>query len=814
MRSASMARRVLGIYGLSTIAVAWPVLDLFGRNPEVFVANRASSWQMTGFALVVTLFVPTLLSLLVWSLEQLSPGAGEFAYGAVLALLGVVTGLVVARQVTSDRMVTVLVVVVVLALVWAVEWWGGSFLPATAVAVPVVLAFFLVASPAAGLIWSGAEIDENATIRNPVPIVFIQLDEFPLSSIVTPEGEINEALFPSFARLARQGTWYRNALSNSIATTQSVPSILTGKLFERGLSPTWEDHPRNLFTLLADDYDMHVIEWVASMCPAEVCPDYAGRAPAHFGALLADAAVVFGHLAAPPGLEGRLPSIDNTWAGFLGQAEAAEGAPIEITGLPVPDPERRADWVDWLQRIANGIDVGTRPVLSYAHVQAPHVPWVTNPSGTHYVRPEQYTEVEGVGGDGRWVGDQALGVIGFQRHLYQLGLLDRMLGRIFDRLDRTRTWDRTLVVVVGDHGTTFELGEHRRWPYDGNIDDLYRIPLFVKYPGQREGRVVDDPAYGIDILPTIVDVLDAHVDWVFDGISLLDVPGTDRPHEVIWWCCSRDAASTDLAALFAQVERNHAWLPDQTSWLGVAGAGDLARHMGARVEDLGAGETLDVAWELDLGRELLEETRPAGMAQTYLNGRVAHVGDLSERSVLFALDGVVAGSGVILPEGPGTGTVQGIVAEQMIRPGANRVDLLVRSGGSWVVARHAELKRELRRPDGSVIELEAEGGRRIQVDRAVRGADGTVVLTGWAADVALKVTPDTIYVFAGDLLLVHGPPNLDNRNVVAWFGSDDLLRSGFEFRVEDLPEGVAQITVVAGFGDHAVAETVPITPAG
>lgn len=810
-----MRRRVLVIAGLSTLAVAWPLLDMFGRNPEVFVANRTSTWQLVGFALMVALLVPVLASLVVWGFEQFSPGAGRVAYGVVVALLSAAIGLVVARQATDSIWMTLLIVVFVLFLVPAVDRLAGGFLPWTAVSVPLVIGFFLIASPAAGLIWSDPETEGSGEVGAPAPVVFIQMDEFPLASIVTPEGEINEALFPNFARMASQGTWYRNAFSNSIATTQSIPSILTGKRFERGLAPSSDDHPANMFTLLAADYEMHVIEWVASMCPAEVCPDFAGRSPARFVSLLADAAIVYSHLAAPPGMDESLPSIDNSWQGFLGQAETPEGQRIEISGLPVPDQPRRVEWVDWLQRIANGIGVGSRPVLSYAHVPAPHVPWVTNQSGTHYERPEQYTEVEGVGGEGRWVGDQAFGTLGFQRHLYQLGMLDRMLGRIFAEMDRSGTWTESLVVVIADHGASFELGEHRRWPYEGNIDDLYRVPLFVKYPDQARGELVDAPAFGIDVLPTIVDTLEVETDWVFDGISLRDVPGTDRPHEPIWWCCSREAASTDLATLFEQVERNHRWIPDQASWMGVAGVGGRTPLVGAELSDLDVTRTAEISWQLDLGSDLLLGSRTKGVTQTYLDGRITFPTGNAIPWVAFAVNGRVAGTGFVIPDGSGTGTFHGMIAEEMVDPGPNQIDVLVPGpAGTWLSGTAADLTVELRRPDGKVLELEPEAGRRIQVDRAERQPDGSILLVGWGADVATKVPPDMIYVFAGEQLLESAPPNRDNGNVVVWFGSEDLRRSGFEFVVSNLPADAAQVTVVAEFGDHAVGETAPVTGEG
>jgi hypothetical protein len=808
-------RRFSVIAGLSTLAVAWPLLDMFGRNPEVFVANRTSPGQMIAFALVVTLAVPLLMMAVLWTLELFRPNAGNHAFIGAVGLLALATGLVVARQLSDSPVAVVAIALGVVGLVWGVRRWADGVLSWSALALPLAPVLFLFASPSAGLIWDREPVEVSGQIGSPAPIVFVQMDEFPLASIVTPEGKINEALFPNFARLAGEGTWYRNAFSDSIATTQSIPSILTGRRFERGLAQSYEAHPTNLFTLLGAEYRMHVIEWVASMCPVEICPDYAGRAPARFVSLLTDAVVVYGHLAAPPGTERLLPSIDNSWRGFLGQGAAPEGEPIEVEGLPVPDPVMRAEWVDWFQRIANGIARTDPPILSYLHVQAPHVPWVANPTGTHYERPEQYSEVDGVGGDGRWHGNQGLGVIGFQRHLYQLGLVDRMLGRVFAEMDRTRVWDRSLVVVVADHGTSFELGEHRRWPFDKNIDDLYRIPLFIKYPGQGQGEVVDAPAFGIDILPTIIDVLDASVDWSMDGTSLLDVEGTNRPHQPMWWCCSRDAASTDLSVLFDQVQRNRRWIPDQESWLGVAGAHAATGMVGTEVDVLPVGRDDRVAWHLELGAALLLDHRPEGVIQTYLNGRITHPPELAVDEVLFAVNGVVAGAGVVVAEGPGSGTFQGMIAEQLVNRGPNQVDVMVPGpDGTWLSGAAADLTLDLVTGDGRLLDVRPEGARRVQVDQVRRSGEGALTLVGWAADVAAGVPPEWIHVFAGDRWLITVAPNLDNGNVVAWFGSEELLRSGFRvvIRASDLPEGAAQVTVVAEFDSYAVAESVPVPP--
>src|SRR5690606_22525961 len=102
-----------------------------------------------------------------------------------------------------------------------------------------------------------------------------------------------------------------------------------------------------------------------------------------------------------------------------------------------------------------------------------------------------------------------------------------------------------------------------------------------------------------------------------------------------------------------------------------------------------------------------------------------------------------------------------------VRPSPTRRSSDLDASGSWLSGISADLRVELRREDGSVIELEAEAGKRVQVDRAQRLADGSVVVVGWAADLSMKTVPDSVYVFAGDELLVSGPPNKDNGNVVA-----------------------------------------------
>ena len=136
---------------------------------------------------------------------------------------------------------------------------------------------FVAFSPASDLIWHpGAADVQAATAADPAPIVFLSLDEFPLASLLRPDGTINEARFPNFARLAESSTWYRDATAMAQTTELSVPAILTGRFPDPEDLPTARDHPRSLFTLVEGQYDERVEEQVTDVCPTSICASEAG----------------------------------------------------------------------------------------------------------------------------------------------------------------------------------------------------------------------------------------------------------------------------------------------------------------------------------------------------------------------------------------------------------------------------------------------------------------------------------------------------------------------------------------------------------
>ena len=129
----------------------------------------------------------------------------------------------------------------------------------------------------------------------------------------------------------------------------------------------------------------------------------------------------------------------------------------------------------------------------------------------------------------------------------ELAFTDRQVGRLLEFLDERGLRDRTLVVVVADHGEG--LGDHdeREHGYLLN-EEILRVPLVVALPGvTRAGHRVEAVVSSVDVLPTILDLAGTPNPVHGRGRSLrsalggADIPSwdsyaeTDLPYTVFGW---------------------------------------------------------------------------------------------------------------------------------------------------------------------------------------------------------------------------------------------------------------------------------------
>jgi hypothetical protein len=225
------------LFALTGLVIAQPVLDVTGRSPDMFLFRRADRLDILGLVAAVTL----LPALAIWAVEELA-GLVSATVRRHLHLVAV-TGLFVLLAVEVVKATTglrgprlaavaaaggLLGGVLYAGLSWP-RLWLRFLIPA-----PLVFALlFLLVSPTSALVLPA----RAATVPGPPaaaaagdrpPVVMVLFDEFPLSSLLDANGQIDKRVYPSFAELAGQSTWYRNATGVAGFTPWALPAMLTG----------------------------------------------------------------------------------------------------------------------------------------------------------------------------------------------------------------------------------------------------------------------------------------------------------------------------------------------------------------------------------------------------------------------------------------------------------------------------------------------------------------------------------------------------------------------------------------------------------
>lgn len=93
------------------------------------------------------------------------------------------------------------------------------------------------------------------------------------------------------------------------------------------------------------------------------------------------------------------------------------------------------------------------------------------------------------------------------------------LAQLIGALEEAGIYDDALVIVTSDHGE--ELFDHSGFSHGYSLyEEVVRVPLYVKLPGQRTANVVAEPVSLADLMPTVLEVLDLPGPTGLDGVSL------------------------------------------------------------------------------------------------------------------------------------------------------------------------------------------------------------------------------------------------------------------------------------------------------
>lgn len=509
---------LLELMAASGLAFAQPFFDLLGKNPDLFIGRRITSWQLVIVATLVVFGPPLILVSLEVVVGLASARARHALHWGFLAVAAAIIGVEAAKS-STDWGVAALVALgiaagVIVVLLVARFQILRAWLRALCVAPIAFAGLFVLASPITPIVFASEGTAAKLAIAHPHRVVWVLFDELPESSLLDGRGAVDATLFPNFAALAAHSNWYRNSTTIAPFTLAAVPGMLTSS-YPKDITgaATVANYPDNLFTLLGGTYDVNAVESLTAMCPSAVCHDLRHRVTRRNG------------------LGGLVRDGLDLWGEFARPGRSAPGLNI-ARGVFALDPEPLATAESFVQSLAPS----TRPRLDFYHGFLPHWPW-------RFVGPAAQDTLErsnpqGLEGKDRW-GSEFAAASGRQRHLLQLQATDTILGQITTRLQSIGAWEDSLVVVTADHGVGFSNGDPPRGLSKADAADLVWTPLFVKLPGQHDGRIDDRPARTVDLLPTIADVLGVRLPWNPAGRSLLGTPRADGPVPVLHWWLDR-----------------------------------------------------------------------------------------------------------------------------------------------------------------------------------------------------------------------------------------------------------------------------------
>ncbi len=167
-----------------------------------------------------------------------------------------------------------------------------------------------------------------------------------------------------------------------------------------------------------------------------------------------------------------------------------------LGGLQRPGAATLAAALPWLESARE------RPFFFFFHLYEPHSP---------YQPPEPYASRYPIAYDG------------------EIAAADAVVGQLLDRLRSWDLYDRTLLILMSDHGEG--LGDHGEQEHEFLLHrEALQVPLMIKLPGsERAGSTVAEPAQLADLFSTVAALLGLEAPAEVVGRSLFDALDPEDP---------------------------------------------------------------------------------------------------------------------------------------------------------------------------------------------------------------------------------------------------------------------------------------------
>jgi hypothetical protein len=786
----------LHIFVLFSFALAQPLFDVLSRHVQFFVAHGSKPVDVILLVLILCILLPAIAALIELVAGLIGRRFRKGMHGLMVAGLMAGIALPVLKRMDGVSGATLLTGAAIVGMVAAMSY--ARFHPVRNILTLLSLALllfpglFLFHTPVSKVVFrSGDLVTIYPKVDATTPVIMVVFDEFHITSLMDEHRQVDPIRYPSFAALARDATWFRNATTLAEGTEYAVPPILTGNYPDRRL-PIAADYPHNLFTLLGGTYDLKVFETLTQLCPDQLCESSASRESfsERVESLLSDVSIVYLYILLPPDLTTGLPTIEGTWKDFAAHSGGTEKDRKQKTGK-----WEKKDQASLFEIFIESIQSTQNPTLFFLHVGLPHVPWKYLPSGKWYGPIDLSLLPHGIVNKDTWSDDEWETIQGFQRYLLQVGFVDKLLGELVAKLRAVNLYDRSIIVITADHGVSFRPADRRRALTESNYQDILPIPLFIKTPDQHKAVVSDRNVETIDILPTIADILGIRLPWPVDGCSTVDRSAPMRNEKIAFNSSfERIVFDSALEAKYVSLERKLSLFGSGIKPDGLFRIGPHNELVGSRTIDVRAVQAGDYIVQLDWPTAFENLDPEAGFVPAHITGRVFFREDAGPLNLAVAVNSVIRAVTRTYRDGRAW-KFTAMLPDTTFRPGKNDVEVFVVSEEAGKLKLHrtkyqSPLTYSLTSSTGESGEtILASNGTSIRVIPGVLQGyldivnveNAHVRFRGWAADVKNFQLPESILVFADGDFLYSGRTSDERLDVVKFFGDAALQMTGFNY---------------------------------
>jgi len=322
-----------------------------------------------------------------------------------------------------------------------------------------------------------AEVPPQKRPGTNLPHVFVLVfDELSLVHVLKDE-LLDRDIIPNLTQFSRSATWYRKAVTPYAFTTYAIPALLTGRKDAGTFRQAFLEQTANqhLFRVAATTHDIYISGFFSPYCEA-------------FRVYVS-------------GCQSLLQGFSDYGPIFRIWWDRAIPGELRHMGLARSVRDTLAGYSDPSKLLMEALRWGQdfrRPTFTYIHLGLPHKPYMFRANG-----------------DVRW------GVAEFNfnsmtqeellkvRDVYreQVTYTDKLFGVFLAQLKELDVFDRSVIVVTSDHGVSFDKAHPWRSQDWIDVEEIARVPLLVKMPGQHTGWIDDRRILNIELYRIIMNIL-------------------------------------------------------------------------------------------------------------------------------------------------------------------------------------------------------------------------------------------------------------------------------------------------------------------